>query len=146
VAETQQRIAAYGVICDEAGRLLLVRASKVSDYPGRWFLPGGGVRHGEHPETTVVREVREETGLQVAVGRLLRVGSDVDQLRAGILTLHTVRLVYAARVIGGGLRNERSGTSDLARWCAIQACRQLPLMPFVGDVVRVDLPALAAGS
>jgi 8-oxo-dGTP diphosphatase len=86
VAETQQRIAAYGVICDEAGRLLLVRASKVSDYPGRWFLPGGGVRHGEHPETTVVREVREETGLQVAVGRLLRVGSDVDQLRAGILT------------------------------------------------------------
>jgi 8-oxo-dGTP diphosphatase len=146
VAETRQRIAAYGVICDAAGRVLLVRASSASDYPGRWFLPGGGVQHGEHPEITVVREVGEETGLHVAVGRLLRVSSDVEQLRVGALILHTVRLLYAARVIGGALRDERSGSTDVARWCATEVCRQVPLMPFVGDVVELDLPALAAGS
>jgi ADP-ribose pyrophosphatase YjhB (NUDIX family) len=93
-----------------------------------------------------VREVGEETGLQVAVGRLLHVSSGVEQLRAGALILHTVRLVYAARVIGGALRNECSGSTDVAHWCATEACRQLPLMPFVGDVVELDLPALAAES
>jgi 8-oxo-dGTP diphosphatase len=43
---------------------------------GKWMLPGGGVEHGEHPEETVVRELREETGYHVTVGALLEVGSD----------------------------------------------------------------------
>lgn len=38
-----------------------------------WDLPGGKMEYGEKPEETVVREVKEETGLDVAVGRLLGV-------------------------------------------------------------------------
>jgi 8-oxo-dGTP pyrophosphatase MutT (NUDIX family) len=49
---------------DEVGRLLLVRED------GRWLLPGGGVEDGETRPEALVREVREETGITVAVDRL----------------------------------------------------------------------------
>lgn len=57
------------VLTDESGRLLLIR--RAND-PGRglWSLPGGRVEPGETDEQAVVREVAEETGLTVEVGRL----------------------------------------------------------------------------
>jgi 8-oxo-dGTP diphosphatase len=56
------RPSAYGVIVDERGLLAVVRT------PTGIHLPGGGSDDGEMPETTVVREVREETGLVVQTG------------------------------------------------------------------------------
>ncbi|MGM1048077.1 MAG: NUDIX domain-containing protein [Bacillota bacterium] len=49
------------IITDNAGRILL---QKRSDY-GDWGLPGGGMEPGESIEETMVREVKEETGLDV---------------------------------------------------------------------------------
>nr|WP_145403201.1 NUDIX domain-containing protein [Paenibacillus xylanexedens] len=49
------------IIRDHAGRILLQRRS---DY-GDWGLPGGGMEAGEQIEETMIREVREETGLEV---------------------------------------------------------------------------------
>jgi ADP-ribose pyrophosphatase YjhB (NUDIX family) len=55
------------VVLDGQGRLLLVRRRNA---PGRglWSVPGGRVEPGETLPAAVVREVREETGLQVRVG------------------------------------------------------------------------------
>jgi ADP-ribose pyrophosphatase YjhB (NUDIX family) len=57
------------VLADGQGRLLLIRRA---NEPGRglWSLPGGRVEPGETDEQAVVREVAEETGLTVTVGRL----------------------------------------------------------------------------
>lgn len=57
---------AYAVIFDAAGRVLLCHRAD-ADF---WNLPGGGVESGETPWDAVVREVREETGLEVVVERL----------------------------------------------------------------------------
>jgi 8-oxo-dGTP diphosphatase len=55
------------VVHDVAGRLLLIRRGH-APHEGLWSLPGGRVEPGESPETAVVREVREETGLHVRAG------------------------------------------------------------------------------
>ena len=55
------------VVRDDAGRLLLIRRGHEPSR-GLWSLPGGRVEPGETLEEAVVREVREETGLEVRVG------------------------------------------------------------------------------
>jgi 8-oxo-dGTP pyrophosphatase MutT (NUDIX family) len=59
--------AAGAVIPDAAGRILL--QAKTHE-PG-WFLPGGAIEPGEHPEEALVREVAEETGLIVCPRKLV---------------------------------------------------------------------------
>ena len=60
------------VIWDGEGRVLLQQRSD----GGHWGLPGGSVEIGESVAEAVLREVREETGLSVRVGRLIGVYSD----------------------------------------------------------------------
>ena len=58
------------IVRDGAGRLLLVRRAN-PPAQGTWSLPGGRVEPGESDPDAVRREVAEETGLDVAVGRLV---------------------------------------------------------------------------
>ena len=129
--ETQdtQRVCAYGIGVSE-GRILLVRASDLTEVPGRWFLPGGGVDHGEHPLDALRREVKEETGLDAHIGELLGVLSDVRARRNGTQH-HSIRLIYRLEELSGNLRDETEGSSDLAAWFALDEARSLPLAYYV---------------
>ncbi|MFE6624347.1 (deoxy)nucleoside triphosphate pyrophosphohydrolase [Streptomyces sp. NPDC057740] len=51
----------------DAGRLLAARRSAPEDLAGRWELPGGKVEPGEAPEVALVRELREELGVDAEV-------------------------------------------------------------------------------
>lgn len=76
---------------DADGRVLVVRTTYLG--PG-WMLPGGRIEHGETPHDGAARETREETGLDVAVDRLL-----VVDARRG----RDVSFIFAGHVIGGEL-------------------------------------------
>jgi 8-oxo-dGTP diphosphatase len=70
-AAGRTRIPCVGaVIRDEAGRLLMILRGH-DPGKGLWSIPGGRIEPGETPEQAVVREVREETGLDVSCGPLL---------------------------------------------------------------------------
>jgi 8-oxo-dGTP diphosphatase len=130
----RQRIASYGVCIDERDRLLLARAAPSLSLRGRWFLPGGGVDHGEHPTVALRREFEEESGLTVELGALLDVISDVRTLPDGT-SLHTVRLIYRVTSWQGDLRAETEGTTDAIRWVERDELASLPLAHYVEEVV-----------
>jgi 8-oxo-dGTP diphosphatase len=134
----RQRIAAYGVVRDDEGRLLLARAAPSLTIGGRWFLPGGGVQHGESPVDSVRREIEEESGLAVTVGPLLDVLSDVRTLPDGV-SLHTVRLIYRVDAWEGTLRPETDGTTDAVGWFAADELPSVPLAQYVETVVKTLL-------
>ena len=139
------RLAAYALLEADDHRVVLVEASRRSDLAGHWFLPGGGVDHGEHPDDAVVREVGEETGLQVRVLGVRQALTDVLDLPHRGVQVHTVRLVYGVEVTGGTLRSEVDGSSEHLAVVTPAEAASLPLAPYVARALglpEVDLRPL----
>lgn len=115
------------VVHDAQGRLLLVRRASE---PGRglWSLPGGRVEPGESDEQAVTRELAEETGMTVSVGRhvdtVTRPAPD-----GSVFDIHD----YACRCVGGSLRP--GSDADDARWCDAAALAALPLVDGLLDAL-----------
>src|SRR3984885_1497754 len=99
------------VVTDGHGRLLLIKRGHEPG-AGLWSLPGGRIEAGETDAEALVREMLEETGLQVEPGRLLgsvkRPGLDGD-----VIDIRD----YAATVVSGTLRAGDDAAD--ARWVSV---------------------------
>ncbi|WP_020520381.1 NUDIX hydrolase [Catelliglobosispora koreensis] len=137
--EKRRRVGAYGIVHDEQGRVLLVRSSERSNHPGVWYLPGGGLDHGEDPNAGVIRELKEETGLDVEIVGLRSVSSDLVEFPWRNVLLHHDRIVFDLAVTGGTLLSEVDGTTDLPKWVSPEELPELILVPFAASVF--GLPA-----
>jgi 8-oxo-dGTP diphosphatase len=80
-----------GVVRTDDGRVLLLR-HRLWGENGQWGFPSGYVKRGERHQDTIVREVREETGLTVTVGGLLEVRSGYR---------YKIEVYYQAALVGG---------------------------------------------
>jgi 8-oxo-dGTP diphosphatase len=133
------RLAAYAVVVDDQERVLLALWNEAAQ--PQWTMPGGGVDLEEQAAAGAVRELREETGYDVELGRLLGVDSYViPPERRRIATtrpLKAVRVVYEARVVGGELTREVDGTTDEARWIPLDEVADLPRVGLVD--IALDL-------
>jgi ADP-ribose pyrophosphatase YjhB (NUDIX family) len=107
-------VRAYGILIDN-DRVALVRSSNPRHVPPLWWLPGGGIDFGEAPEDALIREFREETGLEVDNPQLIGVSSDVRR-RDNSDKIHTVRIIFSVDLAGGELHHEVHGTTDHAAW------------------------------
>ena len=57
------------------GKIFIAKRQMVGDMGGRWEFPGGKIEEGEDLETAVVREMQEEFGVTVSVGRKITTGT-----------------------------------------------------------------------
>lgn len=94
----RQIFVALGLILNERNEILLGKRHDPRNrgMHGRWEFPGGKVEFGEHPAQTVVREVKEEVGIDVTVERLLNVYSWFHPDRPHI---QVVLIAYIARAL-----------------------------------------------
>ena len=123
------RLTVDAFVKDGRGRLLLVRRGR-PPFRGMWALPGGFCEWKETTEECCARETLEETGITVAVGKLLGVYSDPNRDPRG----HTVTVLYAARPI----RGEAKGSDDAAeaRWFTRKEIRGLDFAFDHGEIIR----------
>ena len=109
-------IVGVGAVVVDEGRVLLVRRGS-EPLKGKWSLPGGMLEVGESLHQGVVREVEEETGLQVEPIELIelldRIVRDNDP-GSDRVRYHYVIADYLCRVVGGSLK--AASDAEAVRW------------------------------
>lgn len=109
---------AGGCLFDECGRVLLQKRGDSR----MWGFPGGAIEIGETPEQAAIRELKEETGLDVEVQSLLGVYTDSDMRYPNGDQAHSICIVYRLKAIAGSLRCDQDETIDL-KYFALMSCR-----------------------
>ncbi|MGW1741337.1 NUDIX hydrolase [Nocardia sp. NPDC001965] len=102
------KVAVSALVQDREGRILLIRRSD----NGKYSVPGGGLEAGETVAQAVVREVREETGIEVDVIELVGVFSNPEHVIAyddGEVR-QEFSICFRAQPIGGDLRTSEEST------------------------------------
>ena len=123
------------------GRLLLLRRRPDLDlWPGLWDLPGGGVAPNETLEEALVREVREETGFNVRVGRVLDVSFQWVQVRAEPQFPSVVPCYRCSTASRATPRLDPSEHTEFA-WVTKQELRDLAAVPRLRNAMRTALRA-----
>jgi len=122
-------ISSLAVVLRDGEMLLIKRA--VKPHKGHWCPPGGVIDEGESPEEAAVREVKEETGLDVSVRAKL--GEVLGPVTGRYLG------VYHCAVEGGALEPSQAEVSDV-RWFPYEELRRLRMPPFIMDfLTTLDL-------
>lgn len=96
------------IIVDEAGRVLLLRRANTGYGQGAWCLPGGKIDHGQTIAEALVREVREETELEVTRAELLLLQDSLPQAPGG---MHCINFYFRCRARGALRLNDESSAS-----------------------------------
>ena len=87
----------------EDGHVLMIHRQK-EPYKGLWAVPGGKLEIGEHPDQAVLREFREETGLEAEIERYCGCASEVLAENS-----HFLLYVFRLKVTGGTLTESHEG-------------------------------------
>jgi 8-oxo-dGTP diphosphatase len=107
----EDRPSVYAVIFDERQRVAVVAVR------GKYFLPGGGIEPGEQPRNALIREVREETGWSVTVGRRIGSAREYVYAKREQVAVNKIGEFYMATVVDR--EGRRSEKSHVAKWITI---------------------------
>ena len=128
MAEDRFWVGVHGVIARGGRLLVLKRAPSMTYKPGCWDLPGGHLAIGESFEECLTREIEEETGLAIAVPRLLGVHNSVGPY---------LQAIFACDISGDAREIRLRPHEHIeARWVTPSALNQLELIPYLEGIAR----------
>jgi mutator protein MutT len=119
------------VIINEGDRIVLIRRGQ-DPFAGKLALPGGFVEYGETVEQAAIREVKEETNLEIRLVELLGVYSDPNRDPRK----HTISTVFIAEPLAGNLRGGDDAAD--AAWFSLSAI-DLSLLAFDHSQIVRDM-------
>ena len=90
--------------------ILLIKRDTVP-FKGYWALPGGRAEPGETVEQTIIREVKEETGLDVAVVR--KIGEYHEQGIQGGVEYDYYPACFLVKVVGGEMKRQQGEIQEI---------------------------------
>ena len=128
MAEQQFYVGIHGVIANRGRVLILMRAPGMNYRAGSWDLPGGHLALGENFEDCLIREVKEETALDVSIDRMLGLNS--------MVTEPYMRAFYACRL--RVFQNVRLRPDEHVehRWVTLAEMAQLELIPYLAAILK----------
>ena len=107
-----QRVTVSGFICEKGKVLILKRGEQETFLPGFWELPGGKLEFGEDPVQGVLREVKEEAGIDCQVVGIHHAWSAVDLYKGQ--DTHFVEICFILKMCPGQKVKIGSGMADSA--------------------------------
>lgn len=106
-----------GVVKNDQGEILLGRRyqPEIPDIHGKWNLLGGRIEFGESPEDTIIREIKEECGLDIEVIRMLPKVFTKFRTKSDGTQIQILPISFECLVVGGNLDKNVSdpGVSEL---------------------------------
>jgi 8-oxo-dGTP diphosphatase len=128
MAEQQFFVGIHGVIASRGRILVLQRAPMMPYKPGSWDLPGGHIALGETFEDCLLREVKEETQLDVAIDRILGLHSMVAE--------PYLQAIYACRLKVFQNVKLRPDEHVEHRWVTLDELAGLNLIPYLAGILK----------
>jgi 8-oxo-dGTP diphosphatase len=122
------------VLDSDEKKILLVRHRKGSRH--YWVLPGGRLEYGETFHECAIRELKEETGLEVAVERFLFISEAIAPDR----TRHIVNIFVQAKVTGGVMKVGNEPVLAGVDFIDLTELERMTLFPPVGQMILESLP------
>lgn len=129
-------------VFDDAGRVLLVQRGR-PPRPGSWGLPGGLLEVGETLVDGVRREVREECGVEIAVGAIAGVFEPITRDADGRIEYHYIVIDFWAQWVSGVAQAQDDAAA--VAWVAQDALDAYDLLPESRRVIE-QAHAMWAGS
>ena len=117
-------IVGIGAIIMRDGKILLEKR-KNDPGKGKWSVPGGVVELGENVTQTVIREVKEETGLDVAEPEHIDVVDQITRDEGGRIKYHFVIIDYLVKLKGGMLK--AASDADELEWVSLSEVEKYDL-------------------
>ncbi|MNY41854.1 Diadenosine hexaphosphate hydrolase [compost metagenome] len=102
-----------------------------------WMLPGGGLDFGESFEQCAIREIKEETGLDISIERMLYLSEAICPRG----TRHVVNIYLLARIEGGTLTVPEADVIDAVEFIPVSQLSEVTLYPAIAP----ELQAAHAG-